>query len=84
MEILAAVGLIENIVRIVNLSGKLISKSIELCRSSKGALGENIKTEIATKHLLMFSKKLEDYVVTAGETLQSLYILHRTIVTNCW
>lgn len=82
MEILAAVGLIENIVGIVNLSGKLISKSTELCRSSKGALGENIKTKITTKHLLMFSRKPEDYVVTAGKTLQSLCILHCTIVTN--
>ena len=73
MEILAAVGPIENIVVIVNLSCRLIST--ELCRPSKGALRESIKTKIATKHLLMFSKKPKDYIATTGEnTSVSMYI----------
>ncbi|KAI9853263.1 MAG: hypothetical protein M1824_001460, partial [Vezdaea acicularis] len=60
MEALAIIGLVGNIVQFIDFSGKLISKSTELYRSSEGALAENIDIETITKHLLTLNKSLED------------------------
>jgi hypothetical protein len=65
METLAIIGLVGNIVQFVDFSGKLISKSAELYRSTEGALAENIDIETATNHLVQLNNKLKD---TAGAT----------------
>ena len=73
METLAIIGLVGNIVQFVNYSGKLISKSTELYRSSEGALAENIDTETATNHLVLLNSKLQSAAATTGDsTLESL------------
>jgi hypothetical protein len=73
METLAIIGLVGNIVQFVDYSGKLISKSTELYRSSEGALAENIDTETATNHLVLLNSKLQNSAATTGDsTLESL------------
>jgi hypothetical protein len=73
METLAVIGLVGNIVQFVDYSGKLISKSTELYRSSEGALAENIDTETATNHLVLLNSKLQNAAATTGDsTLESL------------
>jgi N-terminal domain on NACHT_NTPase and P-loop NTPases len=73
METLAIIGLVGNIVQFVDYSGKLISKSTELYRSSEGALAENIDTETATNHLVLLNSKLQKAAATTGDsTIESL------------
>ena len=73
METLAIIGLVGNIVQFVDFSGKLISKSGELYRSSKGALAENSDIETAVNHLVLLNNKLKDTAITTGDSaLQSL------------
>ena len=59
MEALAIVALVDNIISFVDFSSKLISKSVELHRSSSGALVENINIETAAKHLGTLSAELQ-------------------------
>jgi hypothetical protein len=68
MEALAIIGLVGNIVQFVDFSGKLISKSTELYRSSEGALAENIDTETATNHLILLNSKLKNAATATGDT----------------
>jgi hypothetical protein len=73
METLAIIGLVGNIIQFVDYSGKLISKSTELYRSSEGALAENIDTETATNHLVLLNSKLQNAATTTGDSaLESL------------
>jgi hypothetical protein len=68
MEALAIIGLVGNIVQFVDFSGKLISKSTELYRSSEGALAENIDIEMATNHLVLLNSKLKDAAAATGDS----------------
>jgi tetratricopeptide (TPR) repeat protein len=73
METLAVIGLVGNIVQFVDFSGKLVSKSAELYRSSEGALAENSDIETAINHLVLINNKLKDAATTTGDSaLQSL------------
>jgi hypothetical protein len=73
METLAIIGLVGNIVQFVDFSGKLISKSTELYRSSEGALAEYIDIETITNHLVLLNSKLKDAAITTGDgELESL------------
>jgi len=73
METLAIIGIVGNIVQFVDFSGKLISKSTELYRSSEGALAENIDTETITNHLVLLNNKLKGAATATGDsTLESL------------
>lgn len=75
METLAIIGLVGNIVQFVDFSGKLISKSAELYRSSEGALAENSDIETAVNHLVLLTNKLKDAdaaTTTGDSALQSL------------
>jgi hypothetical protein len=67
METLAIIGLVGNIVQFVVFSGKLISKSTELYRSSEGALAEHIDIETVTSHLVLLNSKLKDAATTSGD-----------------
>jgi hypothetical protein len=58
MEALVALGLVGNIVQLVDFSGKLISKSIQLHHSYDGALVENVDVESAAKQLQSVQKPL--------------------------
>lgn len=60
MDPLTIIGLVGNIVQLVDFSGKLISKSTELYQSSEGALAENIYTETVTNHLDLLNNKLKN------------------------
>jgi len=62
METLAAIGLVGNVVRFVDFSGKIISKSGQLYRSSEGALAEN-----TTNDLVLLNNKLKDAATSAGD-----------------
>ncbi|OCK91199.1 uncharacterized protein K441DRAFT_679700 [Cenococcum geophilum 1.58] len=73
METLAIIGLVGNIVQFIDFSGKLISKSTKLHRSSEGALAENIDTETATNHLVLLNSKLRTTATATGDSaLESL------------
>lgn len=73
METLAIIGLVGNIVQFVDFTGKLISKSTELYRSSEGVLAENIDSETATNHLVLLNSKLQNAATTAADSaLESL------------
>lgn len=67
MEALAIIGLVGNIVQFVDFSGKLISKSTELYRSSEGALAENVDTETTTNHLVLLNSKLRGAATATGD-----------------
>jgi hypothetical protein len=83
METLAIIGLVGNIVQFVDFSGKLISKSTELYRSSEGALAEHIDIETATNHLVLLNGKLKDVATTTGDgALESLCISCGTTADN--
>ncbi len=76
IEVLAAIGLVGNIVQFVDFSRKLISKSIQLYYSYDSALIENVEVEKATKHPITLYKTLEDYPTSSGdEVLQKLSLL---------
>lgn len=73
MEALVVIGLVGNIVQFVDFSGKLISKSTELYRSSEGALTENIDIETVTNHLVLLNSKLKSTANNTGDsTLEGL------------
>ena len=73
METLAIIGLVSNIVQFVDFSGKLISKSVQLYRSTEGALAENIDIETTTNHLILLNNKLKgDATTTNDGVLESL------------
>lgn len=73
METLTIIGLVGNIVQFVDFSGKLVSKSAELYRSSEGALAENSDIETAINHLILLNNKLKDTATTTGDSaLQNL------------
>jgi hypothetical protein len=75
METLAIIGLVGNIVQFLDFSGKLISKSTELYRSSEGALAEHIDVETVTNHLVLLNGKLKNAATTTGDgALESLCI----------
>jgi hypothetical protein len=83
METLAIIGLVGNIVQFVDFSGKLISKSTELYRSSEGALAEHIDIETAINHLVLLNSKLKDAATTTGDgALESLCISCGTTADN--
>ena len=67
MEILAAIGLVGNIVQFVDFGSKLISELAQIYRSAEGALEENIDTETATYHLLLLNDKLKDSATSTGD-----------------
>jgi hypothetical protein len=65
------------------LATKLISKSIQLYRSSDGALPENVDTEMATNHLLLLNSKLRGSANTAGHVaLENLRISCSTVAVE--
>jgi hypothetical protein len=68
MDPLTIIGLVGNIVQLVDFSGKLISKSTELYQSSEGALAENIDTETVTNHLVLLNNKLKNAATTTGDS----------------
>lgn len=79
----AIIGLVGNIVQFVDFSGKLISKSTELYRSSEGALAEHIDIEAAANHLVVLNSKLKDAATTTGDgALESLCISCSTAADN--
>ena len=67
MEPLAVIGLVGNIVQFVDFSGRLVSKSAEIYRSSEGTLAENINIEAATEHLVLLNRKLKDGAIITGD-----------------
>jgi len=80
MEVLAAVGLVGNIVQFIDFSGKLLAKSAELYRSGECALAENIDFETATNDLVLLSKKLKDgATVTGDKAFESLCLSCNTV-----
>lgn len=66
MDPLSVVGLVGNIVQFVDFTGKLISTSVFLYHSGKGALPENTDIETATKHLVLLNTKLKDAATSTG------------------
>jgi len=73
METLTIIGLVGNIVQFVDFSGKLISKSTEIYRSSEGALAENIDTEKATNSRILLNSRLtQEATVTGDSTVDNL------------
>jgi hypothetical protein len=68
MDPLSTIGLVGNIVQFVDFGSKLISKSVELYRSTEGALDENLDTETATNHLKDLNEKLKNGAKSTGDT----------------
>jgi hypothetical protein len=68
MDPLSTIGLVGNIVQFVDFGSKLISKSVELYRSTEGALDENLDTETATNHLKDLNEKLKNGAKATGDT----------------
>jgi hypothetical protein len=68
MDPLTIIGLVGNIIQLVDFSGKLIPKSTELYQSGEGALAENINTETATNHLVLLNSKLKNAASTTGDS----------------
>ena len=67
MEVIAAIGLVGNIIQFVDFSGKLISESIQLYRSYDGVLAKNIDIETAAKHLGELNKRLKNSDTISGD-----------------
>ena len=73
MDPITIVSLLGNIVQFVEFSSNLISKSVQLYRSSDGTLAELTDTETATNHLLVLNNKLKDAAAKTGnEPLKDL------------
>ncbi|OCL03659.1 hypothetical protein AOQ84DRAFT_302386 [Glonium stellatum] len=73
MEVLAAVGLVGNIVQFIDFGGKLLARSAQLYRSGECALAENIDFETVTNDLVLLNKKLKDGATGTGDkALESL------------
>ena len=60
MEALVVVGLVNNIIRIIDFSGKLLSSSKEIYRSSSGVLAAYANVETQTTHLVLLNNKTKD------------------------
>ncbi|KAF8536103.1 hypothetical protein BDD12DRAFT_749607 [Trichophaea hybrida] len=58
IERLAAIGLVGNIIKFVDFSSKILSKTQQIYRSADGALSENIDTELVTNDLVKMSAGL--------------------------
>jgi hypothetical protein len=58
MEALAAVGLVGNILQLLDFSLKIVSKSQKLYRSGKAAVPENVDSEAISQHLLSLHNKV--------------------------
>jgi molecular chaperone GrpE (heat shock protein) len=67
METLAIIGLVGNIVQFLDFSGRLISKSIQLYRSSNSELAESTDVEATTNHLVLLNNKLKDAATSTGD-----------------
>jgi hypothetical protein len=59
MEVLAAIGLVGNIVQFVDFSCKLISGSVRLYGSVEGALVENSEIEAVARDVVLLHEKLK-------------------------
>jgi hypothetical protein len=66
-EALVAIGLVSNVVQIIDFSGKLLSSSRELYRSSVGALAANVDIETAATHLALLNNKITDSTSTTSD-----------------
>jgi hypothetical protein len=67
MEVLAAIGLVGNIVQFVDFSSKLVSRIAELYQSTEGALADDVDLEAVTNDLALLSVKLQ----SQGQTEES-------------
>jgi hypothetical protein len=72
MDPVTAVGLVSSIVQLVEFSGQLISKSVQLYRSADGALAENLDIEAVTNDLTQLNEKLKASAVTGDAALKKL------------
>lgn len=73
MEALVIVGLVSNIIQIVDFSSKLLSVSKEIYRSSSGGLAAYADLETATTHLVSLNNKIKDSItVTSDDALKRL------------
>jgi hypothetical protein len=66
-EAFVAIGLVSNIVQIIDFSGKLLSNSRELYRSSVGALAANVDIEAAATRLVLLNNKIRDSTSTTSD-----------------
>lgn len=68
LDPLTAISLAGNIVQFVDSSGKIISKTRELTKSSHGTTQEAYNAEIVIRDLLRLSEQLKDGVRAASAT----------------
>lgn len=68
METLAIIGLVGNVVQLVDFSAKLVLKSAELYQSSEGALAKNSDIETAINHLVLLNNNLKDAATTTSDS----------------
>ncbi|KAF2463570.1 uncharacterized protein BDR25DRAFT_362751 [Lindgomyces ingoldianus] len=67
MEALVAIGLVSNIVQIIDFSSKLLSNYRELYRSSVGAFAANVDIEAAATRLVLLNNRIEDSTTTTSD-----------------
>lgn len=73
MEALVVVGLVSNIIQIVDVSSKLLLSSKEIYRSSSGVLTEYADIETAATHLVSLNNKIKDSIsATSDNALKRL------------
>ncbi|KAI9778855.1 MAG: hypothetical protein M1839_007818 [Geoglossum umbratile] len=83
MEVLAAIGLVGNIIQFVDFGGELISKTVEIQKSGTSALAENINIETATNDLALLSTNLRDSAESTSDTaLRELCQSCNTVATE--
>jgi hypothetical protein len=68
MEVLAAVGVISNVVQLVSFSSQVISKTIEIGRDADGALVENTAIQSAADHLVLLKDEVETSAKSTGDS----------------
>lgn len=75
MEALATVSAVSSAVQLVDFSSKCIAKTVELYRSSDGALEENVSVQAAVEHLSNLTIEVQHCATSAGDIqLQNLCI----------
>lgn len=73
MELIVAVGLVSSVVQLVEFSSSLISKTVEIYRSSDEILDENNAIKLAADHLVLLKDEVEGAASSAGDiALQNL------------
>jgi hypothetical protein len=73
MEAWAVIGTVSSVVQLIDFTGELLTKSVQIYRSSDGALHENSAIQLATDHLLLLQREVEHRASSTADTaLQSL------------